>query len=118
MRRVIWRTKAALVPLARRSFNSPVGWSLSLNFVRLAYGVLATFVLLGTFGSFVVWQKVGDTSSIPITWAAWGVTVVAAASEIYLNVWNVFLRNLDQVLVATRISLIAYGLRLVLACLL
>jgi O-antigen/teichoic acid export membrane protein len=205
MRAVIRRTKATLVPLARRSFNSPVGWSLSLNFVRLGYGLfllplllrllpkvdlgmyyvflslngivavldlgfaptigrfvsyamggakklsahgladepphgepnypllwellvtarvfygyvmLASFVLLGIFGSFVVWQKVGDTSSIPMTWAAWGVAVMAAATEIYFNVWNVFLRNLNQVLAATRISLIAYGVRLVLACLL
>src|SRR5436190_7715301 len=205
MHRVIWRTKAALALLARRSYNSAVGWSLSLNFVRLAYGVfllplllrllpktdfgmyylflslnaivtvldlgfsptvgrfvsyamggakklspqglntepphgapnypllwellvtarvfygfvvLAAFVLLGSFGSFVIWQKVAETSSISLTWTAWGITVLAAAADIYFNFWNVFLRNLKQLLVATRISLIAYGLRLVLACLL
>ena len=99
--------------------NYPLLWELLVTArIFFAYVVLGTFVLLGTFGSFMVWQKIGETSSIPLTWTAWGISILAVAAETYFNVWNIFLRNLNQVLAATRISVLAYSLRFVLACLL
>jgi len=76
------------------------------------YLVLVIVVLLGSFGTWIVWLKVGETSSPHLTWAAWGVSIVAVAAETYFNFWNTFLRNLNQVLAAVRISMLAYTLRL------
>jgi len=94
-------------------------WEL-LHTSRVFYRLvtLATVLILGTLGSLVVWYNVDHTSSVATTWLAWGISITAVAAETYFNVWNIFLRNLNQVLAATRISMLAYALRLVLACLL
>ncbi len=77
---------------------------------------LATFVLLGTVGSYMVLQVVAKTSSPGFTWLAWSVSVLAVCAECYFNFWNVFLRNMNRLLLAVRIEALAYGLRLLLAC--
>jgi O-antigen/teichoic acid export membrane protein len=99
--------------------NYPLLWELLIT-GRIYYRFLAlvTVVLLGTLGSLMVWHKVGETSSVQATWLAWSVCVAAVAAETYFNLWNIFLRNLNQVRAATRISLLAYFVRLVLACVL
>jgi O-antigen/teichoic acid export membrane protein len=99
--------------------NRTLLWELLLTgriFYRFV--AVAAAVLLGLPGSLMVMQKVGETSSPQLTWVAWGVSVAAVAAETYFNVWNVFLRSINQVLTATRISMLAYFLRLVLACIL
>ena len=99
--------------------NYPLLWELLLTGrVFYRFLALATVVLLGTLGSLMVWHKVGETSSVQLTWLAWAVCVAAVAAEAYFNLWNIFLRNLNQVRAATRISLLAYSVRLVLACVL
>jgi len=97
--------------------NYPLLWEL-LTTARVFYGyvVVGTLVLLGGFGSFMVAQKAAETSSLHLTWAAWGVSVAAVAAETYFNVWNIFLRNLNQVVAASRITVIAYAFRLAVAC--
>jgi O-antigen/teichoic acid export membrane protein len=99
--------------------NYPLLWEL-LGTARVfyLYVVLAALALLGIGGSLMVWQKVGETSSPQITWLAWGISVAAICAETYFNVWNVFLRSINQVLPATRVSVAAYAARLVLACVL
>ena len=99
--------------------NYPLLWELLFT-ARIFYRfvVLAICVLLGSFGTFTVWQKAAQTSSPGLTWLAWVVTLAAVAAETYFNVWNIFLRNVNQVLVATRINVSAYIIRLALACVL
>ena len=99
--------------------NYPLLWELLFT-ARIFYRfvVLAICVLLGSFGTFTVWQKAAQTSSPGLTWLAWVVTLAAVATETYFNVWNIFLRNINQVLVATRINVSAYIIRLALACVL
>lgn len=97
--------------------NLPLLWELLLT-ARVFYRflTLATFVLLGAVGSYMVGQVVGETSSPSFTWLAWSVTVLAVCAECYFNFWNVFLRNMNRVLVAVRIEALAYAVRLLLAC--
>lgn len=97
--------------------NHALLWEL-LETGRIFYRLMmvATVLILGTAGSFLVWRTAGETSSVSTTWAAWGLCILAVAAETYFNRWNVFLRNMNQVLAATQISVLAYGLRLVFSC--
>jgi len=98
--------------------NHGLLWEL-LGTARVFYGylVLATVLLLGTLGSFMVSRSVAETSSPGFTWLAWSVSIAAIAAETYFNVWNMFLRSMNQVLKATRIYFLTYAIRFVLACL-
>lgn len=97
--------------------NYALLWEL-LGTAKIFYSflVIATLVLLGTVGSLMVGVHVHETASPAFTWLAWGTSVAAICAETYFNVWNMFLRSMNQVLAATRIYFIAYGLRLVMAC--
>lgn len=97
--------------------NYPLLWQL-LGTARVFYAFLvsATVLLLSTAGSYMVWRHVNETASPQFTWLAWVVSIAALAAETYFNFWNVFLRNMNQVLTATKIYFVAYGVRLVLAC--
>ncbi len=97
--------------------NYPLLWELLLTGrVFYRFVAIATALLLVVLGSLMVLQQVDQTSSPRLTWLAWGVSVAAVAAEAYFNVWNFFLRSINQVLTATRISMAAYSVRLVLAC--
>lgn len=97
--------------------NQALLWEL-LETGRVFYRLmmLATVLILGVGGSLLIGRTAAETSSVQLTWLAWGVCILAVAAETYFNLWNVFLRNMNQVLAATRISVFAYGLRLALAC--
>jgi hypothetical protein len=97
--------------------NYPLIWEL-LATARAVYRILsaATLLLLGSLGSLLVWNKVAETSSPALTWLAWGVCVLSAGCDLYFSFWNNFLRSLNQVLPAQRILVLAYSLRLGLAC--
>jgi hypothetical protein len=97
--------------------NFPMLWEL-LGTARMFYRYVAfgTVLLLGTGGTLNVWSKVHETSHPLLTWLAWAVCVLATGVEGYFNIWNVFLRGMNQVVSATRISVFAYALRLVIAC--
>lgn len=99
--------------------NYPLLWEL-LGTAKVFYGflVIATLLLLGTVGTYMVGVHVHETASPNFTWLAWGASVAAICAETYFNVWNMFLRSMNQVLTATRIYFVAYGLRLVMACIL
>ncbi len=79
------------------------------------YVACAAVLLLSTLGSLMVWSRVGGTSAPHITWLAWGIGIAAVAAETYFNFWNAYLRNANRVLAATRIVMLSYGLRLVVA---
>jgi hypothetical protein len=80
------------------------------------YVAVATVVLLATAGTLNIWGKVHETSNPSLTFLAWAVCVLAAGTEAYFNLWNVFLRGLNQVVSAARIAVFAYALRLMIAC--
>lgn len=94
-------------------------WQL-LYTTRRLYRVLSlsTLVLLGCFGSAMVAQAVPETSSRTVTWAAWGLTLASVLWDIYAGWWNVFLRNMNQVLVGTQFGAVTYALRIALSCVL
>ncbi len=96
--------------------NYPLLWDL-LRTARVFYRYLALAIIavLGTFGTWIVWLKAGDTSSPCLTWAAWGVTILAVAAETYFNYWNAYLRNINRVLEAVKTAMLAYSVRLAIA---
>lgn len=97
--------------------NLPLLWEL-LHMSKVLYGLiaLAVLLLLGSFGSFMVAQKVAETSAPGVTWLAWGISILAVATEAYFHLWNIFLRNMNEVLAAMRIGVAAYAVRVALAC--
>lgn len=98
--------------------NYPLLWELLLTARALyRYIALVSLALLGSLGTFSVWQTVEQTSWPPLTWLAWALCIVAAVAEIYFSFWNIYLRNVNQVLVATQIMVVAYAVRIGVACL-
>ena len=96
--------------------NLPLLWELLITArIFYRYIALASVVLLGTFGTFMVWQTVAQTSWPPLTWLAWALSVGAAVAEIYCTFWNIYLRSAGEVLSATRIMVLSYAARIVLA---
>jgi hypothetical protein len=92
-------------------------WQL-LQTTRWLYRVLslAALATLGGLGTVMVASAVPETSSPPITWAAWGLTLASALWEIYAGWWNVFLRNMNQVLVGTQLGVVVQAVRIALSC--
>src|SRR5258708_1550250 len=76
--------------------------------------VLALLVILGTWGTYLVEIRIQETSSVLITRLAWLSTLLTALFDIYSNWWVVYLRNLNRVVTAARIDMIAMTVRLVL----
>jgi O-antigen/teichoic acid export membrane protein len=88
-----------------------------LSTTRWLYRLFALLLLLvlGLFGSLTVGYRIEETSSVPITWLAWGLTLFATAFELYSSWWNIFLRGMNEVLQSVRIMVIAYAIRLLVA---
>ena len=81
----------------------------------LALGVI---LILGVAGTAVVGLRIDETSSPPRTWIAWTITLVAAAWEIYSGWWSVFLQGMNQVVLSTRLSSVAYAAKVLIAAVL
>lgn len=99
--------------------NQTMLWQL-LHTTRQLYRLLSVGVLavVGLGGTAFLWHAVPQTSSPQITWAAWGVTLIAVAWDFYSGWWNVYLRNMNCVLASARQMVAALGLRLLLSCVL
>jgi O-antigen/teichoic acid export membrane protein len=82
------------------------------------YLTLAVLVVLGVWGTCLVELRIEQTSSATVTRVAWAVTLAAALLDIYSNWWIVYLRNLNQVLLSTRIAAGGMLVRVLLAALL
>jgi hypothetical protein len=80
-------------------------WEL-LHAMRLLYRRLAlvAFVAISIIGTLVVNLHVQQTSSIPVTWVAWFITLVAVVWELYSGWWRVFLQGMNEVVPAGRIA--------------
>ncbi|MEW6160197.1 MAG: hypothetical protein AB1813_22420 [Verrucomicrobiota bacterium] len=83
-----------------------------------AFIALLGFGLLGTAGTLVVAMRVHELGSPLSAWLAWGFTLAAALSEIYLGWWTMFLRGMNEVSTSARISVLGYALNLLLSSLL
>jgi hypothetical protein len=79
---------------------------------------LGVFLLLGVIGTGVVAVRVHETTSPRLAWLAWGITLLAATWETYASWGTVFLQGMNQVVLSSRLSVVTYALRLLLACLL
>lgn len=97
--------------------NQTMLWQL-LHATRHLYRLLAVGVilLLGTSGTLFIWQVVPQTSSPGTTWAAWIVTLVAMAWDIYSGWWNVYLRNMNSVLASAKQAVASQLLKIILIC--
>jgi hypothetical protein len=96
--------------------NFALLWEL-LHTTRVLYRylTLAVLVVLGAWGTFMVQLRVNETASPPLTWLAWGVTLASALFDIYSGWWVTYLRGMNEVLPAARISSIGVLTRLLLA---
>jgi O-antigen/teichoic acid export membrane protein len=97
--------------------NQSLLWQL-LHTTHRLYSLLAglTLLLLGTLGTLYVGWKVGESSTPTMAWIGWGVMLVACAWEIYAGWWNVYLRGMDVVLESARLTALAQGLKILIAC--
>ena len=114
-------TKLAAHGLSETASHGAPNYRLVWELVATARAVyrllsLATLAVLGIFGTILVGHKVAETASPTLTWLGWGLCVLSAAGDLYFSFWNSFLRNLNQVLAAQRIMVMAYALRLATAC--
>lgn len=96
--------------------NHELLWKL-LQTTRKIYRLLSlgTIVLLGCLGTLLVAKVVPETTRPTLTWIAWGLTLIAVLWEIYSGWWNVFLRNMDQVLVSTQQLAVAQAVKVALS---
>ena len=96
--------------------NYSLLWEL-LETTRVLYRYLtgAVLVVLGAWGTFMVHLRVNETASPSLTWLAWAVTLVSALFDIYSGWWVTYLRGMNEVLPAARISSIGVLTRLLLA---
>jgi O-antigen/teichoic acid export membrane protein len=99
--------------------NHELIWHL-LRATRILYRWLSAlaFLLLGLFGTVVVGLRVAETDSPPLTWVAWGATLMSGVWEVYASWWGVFLLSLNRVVRATQLNFLAYLVKLVLGCVL
>ena len=77
---------------------------------------LLVLIGLGAWGTYQVSLSVGETSSPSATWLAWGLTLVGGVFEMYAGWWTVYLRGINQVLLSSRIAVLAFLLKFLLSC--
>ena len=97
--------------------NQEMLWRL-VSGTRAFYRLLsfAVIFVLGGVGTGVVAVRIQETSSPGLTWLAWGVSLLSAAWDIYSSWSNVFLQGMNQVVLSSRLSVLAYSVRLLAAC--
>jgi O-antigen/teichoic acid export membrane protein len=106
------------VPRAREGGgpNYQLLWEVLVTIRNLyRYLTLIFLVLLGTGGTLYVEHFAHETSSPLITRLAWGITLLSTAYSIYSNWWSVYLRGLNQVRSAAKITVGAVAVKLLLA---
>ena len=98
------------VPDARPNYN--LLWKLLVTTRWLSrLFALGVFIVLGIAGTYTVGYRIHETSSESLTWAAWTLTLVTTAFELYSSWWNIFLRGMNEVLRSARILVAAQAIR-------
>jgi hypothetical protein len=96
--------------------NYDLLWQLLHTTRRLyRYVALATLVIMGVWGTWLVELRIGETSSPLITRLAWAVTLASTVFDIYWNWWTTYLTGLNEVRAAARISVLGMTIKLVLS---
>lgn len=97
--------------------NQHLLWQL-LHTTRQLYRILSlgVLVLVGVGGTLLIWHAVPQTSSPGMTWAAWIVTFVSMAWDIYSGWWNVYLRNMNCVRASAQQAVASQLLKIILIC--
>ncbi|MGH8024849.1 MAG: lipopolysaccharide biosynthesis protein, partial [Limisphaerales bacterium] len=96
--------------------NYDLLWELLLTMrVLYRYLTVAAFIIMGVWGTYVVELRIHETSSPLIARWAWAVMLAATLLNMYSNWWCVYLRGMNQVLMATRISVWVIVARLAVA---
>jgi hypothetical protein len=93
--------------------NHRLLWQL-LHATRAYYRAISVifFLLFAGLGTFLLADKIPQTTSPGLSWAAWIIALGTACLEIYAGWWNVFLRGMNQVVVSARIQFLAHSVRL------
>ena len=106
-------------PGSSTSPNYDLLWQLLFTTRKLyRYLTLVLLVVLGTWGTYMVELRIHETASPTLTRLAWAATLLSTLFDIYANWWGTFITNMNQVLPAVRIGVIAYFVRLTLTCVL
>ena len=79
------------------------------------YLTLAVLIIVGIWGTYMVELRIHETSSPLITRLAWAATLAGTMFDIYANWWCVYLRSLNEVRAAARISVLVMVVRLAVA---
>jgi O-antigen/teichoic acid export membrane protein len=97
--------------------NYALLWRL-LHVTRALYRWLSLLLLfgLGAWGTYTVELGVQETSAPARAWAAWGITLMACALEMYAGWWSIYLRALNKVLLYSQIVVAAYAIKFLLSC--
>ncbi|HTQ51902.1 MAG TPA: hypothetical protein VMJ12_14425 [Candidatus Acidoferrales bacterium] len=104
------------MPATSSEPNYQLLWQL-LQATRILYRYLSlvVFVVLGLYGTYTVELRIHETSSVLITRLAWGATLAATLADIYTGWWLVYLRGLNEVVVAARVGVVAIAVKFVIA---
>jgi hypothetical protein len=94
--------------------NYKLVWQLlSASRTLYRYLTLALLVIVGIAGTLAVESRVNETAFPNLTRLAWAFTLVSTLFDIYSAFWGLFLQSMNQVIVAVRIGIVAYFIRLV-----
>ncbi len=103
-------------PGASTAPNYRLLWELLFTTRKLyRFLTLILFIVLGAWGTYVVELRITETSWPTLTRLAWATTLLSAIFDIYANWWIIYLRSMNEVLVAARIALAGVALRVALA---
>lgn len=108
---------ATTPPVVNASPNQALLWQL-LHTTQHLYRLLAIglLVLIGSCGTIFIHHAVAQTSSPSMTWIAWGMTLAAMGWDLYSGWWNVYLRNMNQVLAGAQQAVVTQVIKIVLTC--
>jgi O-antigen/teichoic acid export membrane protein len=96
--------------------NYTLLWELLATTRRIyRFLTLAVLVIVGIWGTYMVELRIHETSSVLITRLAWGATLAGTVFDIYANWWCVYLRSMNEVVAAARISVLVMVVRLAMA---
>jgi O-antigen/teichoic acid export membrane protein len=99
--------------------NVKLLWELLFT-TRVLYRILAStsLLLLAIAGTPFMLKPVAETQHPTFTWIAYGLSVLAAACELYSSWWNVFLASMNKVGPSNRILVVVYATKFGLSCIL
>jgi O-antigen/teichoic acid export membrane protein len=94
--------------------NEKLRWRIVVSLRSLYRGVaLAAVVLVGVVGTGALEARFGETTSPYVTWLAWALTIASVGWELLAGWWGLVLLAHNQVVLAARLNVVAYLVKLV-----